>query len=143
LNLLFRKPLIKIVSENKPQDLQLDSRKIYQKISDKAKRLNRTTVKSSIFRRRVTSVATEPVSELENYLEHPDVQQHVAEYSEVLIKTCKLLLKSVYENVNRMPHGVRWLCKCIVELAVEKGQTDEVERNSLLGTFLFTKWWLR
>jgi hypothetical protein len=144
LNLLFRKPLIKIVSENKPQDLQLDSRKIYQKISDKAKRMKRSsnTVKSSMFSRRVASVATEPISELENYLEHPDVQQHVAEYSDVLIKTCRLLLKSVYENVNRMPHGVRWLCKCIAELAAEKGQTDEVERNSLLGTFLFTKWWL-
>lgn len=146
LNLLFRKPLIKIVSESKPQELQLDTRRIYQRILDKQLRAKKTVdsfARSSFFRKKTrASVTTDEYSELENYIEHPEVQRQVNEYSEKVISTCKLLLKSIYENVNRMPHGVRWLCKCIAELAAENGKTDEVERNSLLGTFLFTKWWL-
>mmetsp|Transcript_10623 Transcript_10623/g.20548 ORF Transcript_10623/g.20548 Transcript_10623/m.20548 type:complete len:1002 (+) Transcript_10623:440-3445(+) len=146
LNLLFRKPLIKIVSESKPQDLQLDSRKIYHRMMDKqlrARKSAESAIRSSFFRRKPTNPSVvDEYSELENYIEHPEVQRQVEELNDKIIGTCKLLLKSIYENVNRMPHGVRWLCKCIAELAEENGQKDEVDRNSLLGTFLFTKWWL-
>lgn len=146
LNLLFRKPLIKIVSESKPIDQTLNSRKIYQRLVDKHKRAVKaslTTTKLSFFRKSTNStVSLEQLPELENCLENPEVSRRVNENSVKVVNTCKILLKSIYENVNRMPHGVRWLCKCIAELAAEKGQTNEVERNSLLGTFLFTKWWL-
>jgi hypothetical protein len=42
-----------------------------------------------------------------------------------------------------MPYGLRWICKILSELIYQTHPNISiVERNNMLATFLFYKWWL-
>lgn len=61
--------------------------------------------------------------------------------SQTIINHCRLILDSIYSNVNTMPYGVRWVCKTMNDLIIERfPDVSELDRNSMLGTFLFTRW---
>jgi len=46
-----------------------------------------------------------------------------------------ILLQSIYENVSKMPYGLRWVCRTLSDL-IRKREPDstELDRNIMLGT---------
>jgi hypothetical protein len=164
LRLVMKKPLMKIMNEEEC-DLRLDPKTIYQRLN-----LRRDTIikmdspvrlitpqgqgshKSWFSPRASESVQVivererfyEDMHDSSYYLEDSNVTEQMNLVSSKLIEHCRLILSYVYSNVHNMPYGVRWICKCICELTAErsKGQDSEAEQRMMLGTFLFTKWWL-
>jgi hypothetical protein len=165
LRLLFKKTMIKIV-HSEERDLRLDPRSIYKRIQAKMRvsqieaipeePIKKRSFFGSIFGGRskkeksktiMASSALLPSRDFEEfdntyYLEDRDVRARISLQSEVIVNYCKQLLKPIYDNVKTMPHGIKWLCKCISELSRQTREVSDTERNIMLGTFLFTKWWL-
>jgi hypothetical protein len=164
LRLVMKKPLMKIMN-GEECDLSLDPKTIYQRLN-----LRRDTIikmdspvrlltprgqghRSSWFSSRASETiqvivererSYEDMHDSSYYLEDTNVREQIDLVSSKLIEHCRLILSYVYSNVHNMPYGVRWICKSICELTAErsKGQDSEAEQRMMLGTFLFTKWWL-
>lgn len=165
LRLLLQRPLIKIV-HGEDTNLRLDPKSIYQDLNmrretaikmDSPVRLvaprNSSTSKASWFSFKQPEdfrVIVErersycDMHNLDYYLDDASVKEQIEWVSGRLIEHCRLILMSVYSNVDNMPYGVRWICKCICELtaATKKNENSDAEQRLMLGTFLFTKWWL-
>jgi len=163
LRLLFKKTMIKIV-HSEERDLRLDPRGIYKRLQAKMRVSQIETIPeeapkkksffANIFGGRskdksktmmiASQVFTRDFEEFDNtyYLEDRDVKARISLQSEVIINYSKQLLKPIYDNVKTMPHGIKWLCRCISELSSQTREISVLERNTMLGTFLFTKWWL-
>lgn len=164
LRLLFKKTMIKIV-HSEERDLRIDPRSIYKRIQAKMRVSQIETIPEeapkkkksffgSIFGGRSTKdksktitasqVFTRDIEEFDNtyYMEDRDVKARISLQSEIIVNYCKQLLKPIYDNVKTMPHGIKWLCRCISDLSEQTCEVSILERNTMLGTFLFTKWWL-
>ena len=64
-------------------------------------------------------------------------------YSRRICDQSLALIKSVYENVHTMPYGLRWICKTLSDLIYTQNPDISIfDRNSMIGTLLFYKWWL-
>lgn len=164
LRLVLKRPLMKIV-HGEEADLRLDPKIIYQSLSMRRESMIKmdspvqilpsqdSATKRGWFSQRKTETFN-PVVEQEQscfdlydtdyYMKDSNVKEQIAFVSERLIEHSKMILNHLYSNINTMPYGVRWICKCICVLTAERnpGKNSEAEQRLMLGTFLFTKWWL-
>ena len=55
--------------------------------------------------------------------------------SNKIVEFTHILLQSIYENVSKMPYGLRWVCRTLSDL-IRKWEPDstELDRNIMLGT---------
>lgn len=161
LRLIFKKTMVKIV-HSEERDLRLDPRSVYRRIQAKTRAMQVEAIpeepkkKKSFFASIFSSsdknkklmaqsqLITRDIEEFDNeyFLENREVKARISVQSEIIITYCKHLLKPIYDNVKTMPHGIKWLCRWISELSQQTREVSVQERNIMLGTFLFTKWWL-
>lgn len=165
LGLVLKRPLTKIL-HSEEADLRLDPKTIYQNLNLRRETAVKMDSPVRLLLNRSNSSSSrgwfcmQPVENLQltvererqyidmhesdYYMEDYDVKEQIDIVSVRLIEHCRLILASLYSNVSSMPYGVRWICKCICELtAARKANEDsETEQRLMLGTFLFTKWWL-
>ena len=150
LKLLFKKPLAKLAFYS---DLwTFDVREIHESLTKSARgseimkesriKKKKRTFLGSLFRHdRSASPQPEPTeSDPIDYLQDQKVLSRISHISSEITRFCELILEAIYENVKAMPTGVRWVCRTLSELC--KGKETEDTRNVMLGTFLFSKWWI-
>jgi hypothetical protein len=158
LKLILKRPLMKIV-HGEGRDLKLDPKTIYERVLMKREKFVKFESipylpKQSAFKtwfpgtssttpRAVSMRSTTSMDnyDLDYYLSDSEVVLQLSRLSEQITEHVKALLSSIYSNIHTMPYGVRWISKCISDLSTRRG-IQLKERNSLLGTFLFIKWWL-
>lgn len=154
MKLVFKKPLREIIlDQDSIKDLKLDPRKIYLAEKEKfamfkTEEVTQVKKRKSFFgttKKPKSKPVEEPVREVteEEALEMPQVMDIIKARSEIIISHCKSLLDSLYKNVRTMPHGLRGICRKMIEL-IDKITPGVLEREkfSLLGNFLFTFWWI-
>lgn len=150
LKLLFKKPLAKLAFYS---DIwNFDLKDIHDSLSKSlrgtnvgiephSKKKKRTFLGSLFHHERSASPQAEPSeSEPIDYLQDMKVRSRINHISSEIARFCEFILEAIYENVKAMPTGVRWVCRTLSELC--KGKETEDTRNVMLGTFLFSKWWI-
>jgi hypothetical protein len=156
LKLILKRPVMKFIHVE-GKDLKLDPVMIYQGVMIKRDACVKfeavaTAHRESFFSSWFTGAPIpKPVSlqnladvdkyDVEFYLNDPEVQLQISCLSDRIIAHVTTLLHSIYSNIPTMPYGVRWISKCISDLALKRGALVH-DRNNLLATFLFIKWWL-
>lgn len=147
LKLLFKKPLTKLALYT--DVWTFDLKDIYESVNKRSTRNSETrthkkkrTFLGSLFRHDQSAspqpepMETEPI----DYMQESSVRSRLASMSHDITRYCEFILQSIYENVKAMPTGVRWVCRTLSEMC--KGKETEDTRNVMLGTFLFSKWWI-
>lgn len=77
------------------------------------------------------------------YFDDSHVWEIVEDTSEKICEACDGLLQVIFSNVRTMPYGLRWVCRTLSDVLLEtSAEATELERNIMLGTFLFMKWWM-
>jgi hypothetical protein len=156
LKLILKRPVMKFIHVE-GKDLKLDPVMIYQRVMIKREAFVKfeavpTASRKSFFTSWLTGAPTPQAVSLQNladvdkydvefYLKDPEVRQQIECLSDRIIEHVTTLLHSIYTNIPTMPYGVRWISKCISDLALKRGALVH-ERDNLLATFLFIKWWL-
>ena len=75
----------------------------------------------------------------EDAMHNEEVYKIIVERSFIIIMHCKSLLNGIYNNVDTMPFGLRWICKqMIISIQEIVPGVSESEKFTLLGNFLFT-----
>ena len=157
LKLLFKKPLLKLVHDAekdftiRPKDIYLEVLRNREKFAQVAE--DPTPKKSSFFGvfksqkkekpPKKTNTDESPDHDAEFYMNDSEVSFRIEHKSNKIIEFTHILLESIYENVGKMPYGLRWVCRVLSDLIrKQEPESTEMDRNIMLGTLLFTKWWL-
>ena len=161
MKLIFKKSLRDIVlNQEMIKSNKLDPREIYIEEMSKNAYMSRNSLptnikeKKGIFNKKSRKSkileATEKIIEkpfenisIEDAMHNEEVYRVVVERSFKIIEHCRSLLNGIYDNVDTMPFGLRWICKQMMILIEEiVPEVSEVEKFTLLGNFLFTTWWI-
>ena len=159
MKLIFKKGLRDIIhSQEQIKNIKLDPKQIYYEEMRREKLMARKSVpapmkeKKGIFKRRDSKkpevIDKEDKKSMENIttedaMHNEEVYKVVVERSFIIITHCKSLLQGIYNNVDTMPFGLRWICKQMIMLIDQSfPEVSEVEKFTLLGNFLFTNWWI-
>ena len=72
---------------------------------------------------------------------HPRVKLLIAEHVPVLEDFVLKILKLLKETIDKVPYGIRWLCKATWSLVHEKfPDTQPDTLNALIGGFFFLRY---
>ena len=155
MKLIFKKGLRDIIhNQEMIKNIKLDPKQIYLDELKKEKVFARNSVpviskeKKGFFNKKKDSKKFETVEKIEKPFENistedamhnEEVYKIVVDRSFHIIEHCKSLLKGIYNNVDTMPFGLRWICKQMIFLIQETvPDVKEIEKFTLLGNFLFT-----
>jgi Ras GTPase-activating-like protein IQGAP2/3 len=156
LKLLFKKPLLQLVHDAE-KDLTIRPKDIYVEVMRNREKFAQVAEdpapkKSSFFgvfksqkKEKPKKSATEESPDLgiDFYMEDSEVRFRIEHKSNKIIEFAHILLQSIYENVSKMPYGLRWVCRTLSDLIRKREpESTELDRNIMLGTLLYTKWWL-
>jgi hypothetical protein len=163
LKLVFKKALLKIV-HGEMRDLRLDPKEIFNKIRKQREVFTKVPEPAQTPKPKTSKIKNffgigckkpkhkeeppKPYQPPEEYdsaycLQDEEVKKTIEQLSQIIIGYCQSLLQALYSNVKTMPYGLRLICKNMNELIYSKlPDISESERNIMLGTFLFTRWWV-
>jgi hypothetical protein len=165
MKLIFKKGLREIINnQDVIKSLKLDPKVIYAEVFKKEEKVEPAhqslpVGRRSIFRRDSKSRVSidkqrsidkqkskeNPTDNIstEDAMHNEDVYRILVERSSQVIVHCKILLQGIYDNIDTMPFGLRWICKQMIFLIQTIfPSVGEVEKHTLLGNFLFTLWWV-
>ena len=154
MKLLFKKKLLALVFKD-THDFTIDLASIYKMAhknlvevqADTSPKKKKKTKLFGIFRMNSKEEKPDQKHEVEIdpavYTDDAQVWAVVQDISERICEACGTLLESIYSNVRTMPYGLRWVCKTLSDVLKETSpDSSEHDRNVMLGTFLFMKWWI-
>lgn len=155
MKLLFKKKLLALAFADS-QDLTIDLAAIYKLVhrnpTEVQKEIKKPKKNRGLFGLfRLNSKSKPKESELPHeveidpamYSDDSHVWEIVEEISEKICEVCEGLLQAIFSNVGTMPYGLRWVCRTLSDVLKETTpESTEMERNIMLGTFLFMKWWI-
>jgi len=156
MKLLFKKRLLALVFRD-TQDFTIDLAAIYKMVHrnpsepQKETRPKKKSKMSFFGLFRGTPKDKEHKSDLRReveidpslYSDDSLVWEIVEDTSEKICEACAGLLDAIFSNVRTMPYGLRWVCRTLSDVLGETStDSTELERNTMLGTFLFMKWWM-
>lgn len=158
MKLIFKKGLREIMNnQDLIKNLKLDPKLIYTEMFKKQEPVRNSVPqppkeRRSIFRRE--SKKFEPLEKdlkestpetitTEDAMHNEEVYKILVDRSNQIASHCRTLLQGIYDNVDTMPFGLRWICKQMIFL-IQRIFPDvgELEKITLLGNFLFTLWWI-
>lgn len=119
-------PLVKKVIEKGALNLDLNPKLIYQKL------ITETEIRTG-----KPSDLPRNVSE-EQAMKHPDVQKAVSEHLAELESVCTLFLDGIISSRDKLPYGLRWICKALkgaCETQFPDATQEDIHR--LLGYFIY------
>lgn len=155
MKLIFKTGLRNIIhDQDLIKTLKFDPKQIYYELKKDELIPGRTSIgsqgkeKRGIFRREskkfesVEKIVQQEIS-TEDAIHNEDVYKIIVDRSNQLAVHCKGLLQGIYENVETMPFGLRWICKQMIILIQEIfPNVTEDDKHTLLGNFFFTLWWI-
>lgn len=155
MKLIFKSGLRDIIhNQDLIKTLKLDPKQIYFELKKNSQNPGRVSVTSSnkekrgLFRRESKKfeseekIVQEEIS-TEDAMHNEEVYKVLVDRSSQLAAHCKGLLQGIYENVETMPFGLRWICKQMIILIQEIfPNVTEDDKHTLLGNFFFTLWWI-
>lgn len=72
---------------------------------------------------------------------NPQVKKLIAEHVPVLVDFVMRILKILKDTIDKVPFGIRWLCKATCSLVHEKfPETQSDTLNALIGGFFFLRY---
>ena len=156
MKLIFKKGLREIIhNQDLIKTIKLDPKLIYIELHKKEIIMQRNSLGSlSTKDKRVSTgrsskkievVEKNPFESIktEDAMHNEDVYRILVERSSQLAHHCKILLQGIYDNVETMPFGLRWICKqMIISIQEIVPDVSEEEKHTLLGNFLFAHWWI-
>jgi hypothetical protein len=138
----FREPLLKIVYGDQ-RDLRVDMQSLYRKVVFSRNTLASLPTPRNKKRPTLLTLRGESMEiDVSVCLNDSEVMIGVIQLNELLIDRCVMLLTALYSKVDALPYAVRWICKVFSEALAETSDNSEADRSTLLGTLLFSKWWL-
>lgn len=119
---LFDKIISQVLNE-RDLNLELNSVKIFKEHISKQE--VETGVKSGINMKDITA---------KKAMEDEYVAKVVAERSKRLTEICQSILDGIIDNVHELPYGLRWVCKQLNVLLVQKHpESTDVDRSAVIG----------
>jgi hypothetical protein len=119
-------PLVKKVMEKGKLNLDLNPKLIYQKMITETEI---RTGKPSDLPRNVTEEQAMEHEEVRN-----SVQAHLAELEEI----CSLFLDGIIASRDKLPYGLRWICKALKQACeVQFPEATQEDIHRLLGYFIY------
>lgn len=157
MKLVFKKGLRDIIhNQDTIKKMRLDPREIYNEIMRKEVNFARNSVpvnvkgKGGFFKRRESKQTEEEKIpfiveniSVEDAMHNEEVYKIVLDRSFQIIDHCRTLLQGIYQNVDTMPFGLRWICQQMMsEIQEHCPDVSDTDKFTLLGNFLFTNWWI-
>jgi len=69
--------------------------------------------------------------------ENPEVKALLKTRVEKCISICNLFFDGIISSLNRLPYGVRWICKQIHSIAKQKWNSSEDDIGKVIGYFVY------
>lgn len=69
--------------------------------------------------------------------ENPEVKALLKTRVEKCISICNLFFDGIVSSLNRLPYGIRWICKQIHNIAKQKWNSSEDDIGKVLGYFVY------
>ena len=155
MKMIFKNGLREIIHN---QDIirtnKLDPKMIYAELFKRETALQRNSIGPSVKDKRTSTsrsskrieIPEKPIFEsisTEDAMHNEEVYKILVERSNQLSAHCRILLQGIYDNVETMPFGLRWICKQMIKSIEELiPNVSEDEKHTFLGNFLFTHWWI-
>ncbi|EFA81719.1 RasGTPase-activating protein [Heterostelium album PN500] len=73
----------------------------------------------------------------EQILQLKEVQDILAPRVEKCIQICELFFKGIIESLNRLPYGIRWICKQIHSISKQNFESTSDEIAKVIGYFVY------
>lgn len=116
-------PLLKIVMEKTDLSLDLNPMTIYK---DMINEMEIRTGEKSTLERNIPE---------EKAMNNPEVKSIMNQRLNALQEICQMFLDGIINSMNNLPYGIRWICKQIKGLSVERfGET--LDNDQVLALFL-------
>jgi len=127
---IFAAPLSSILKKTK-LNLEIIPTKVYQELISEEERT--TGQESKLDKKASDDVQTA----------HPDVIRIVGERGEEIAACCQLLLDSITNAVDKIPFGIRWICKQIHSTAKEAfPDATRQQLGSLVGGYIYLRFFM-
>ncbi|ORX62794.1 Rho GTPase activation protein [Hesseltinella vesiculosa] len=121
---------IKNLVEHKDLNLEINPLKVYEQMVQQIETDNGGVLPDNIPKSVTADVAAN----------HPDVQAIIQPRLKMLVEIAESFLTTILASVDRVPYGIRWICKQIRSLTKRKNpQASEFSVCSMIGGFFFLR----